>query len=70
MTEKSLKPEEAFSAAFDGLEEELETAFNSLEEQLAEFEADVNSEETQAAFRELETMLQRMTIGGAEDGKA
>lgn len=67
MTEKGFTPDdgftpEDFSAAFDGLEEELKTAFDGLEEQLQGLEAELNSEETQAAFRDMAEELKRMDL--------
>ncbi len=62
MTDKGMIPEEELSAAFDGLEEELKTAFDGLEEQLQGIEAELNSEETQAAFRQMTEELERMDL--------
>lgn len=62
MTDKGTIPEEELSAAFDGLEEELKTAFDGLEEQLQGIEAELNSEETQAAFRQMTKELEALSL--------
>ncbi len=62
MTDKGKRPEADFTAAFDGLEEELKTAFDGLEEQLQGLEEALNSEETQAAFRKMAEELEALDL--------
>lgn len=62
MTNKGKRPDEDFTAAFDGLEEELKTAFDGLEEQIQGLEGDLNSEETQAAFRKMAEELEALDL--------